>query len=46
MWKVNHMLVEHCVWIAKNESIAVFILCQLIKVIKFFARGSKEHRVN
>ncbi len=46
MRKVDHMLVEHRVWITKNESIAVLVLCQLIQVIEFFACSSKEHRIN
>ena len=45
---VDHMLVEHCIWIADNESWQLLEILFGLKVslVKLFARGWKEHRVD
>ena len=45
---VDHMLVEHCIRIADNECWQLLEILFGLKVslVKLFARGWKEHRVD
>ena len=45
---IDHMLVEHCIWIADNESWQLLEILFSFKVslVKLLARRWKEHRVD
>ena len=45
MWEINHVLVKHSVWIAKNKGVLLFVCRFPVAILKRFACCCEKHHV-